>query len=74
MFKILLNILCLEAKGPMIDEYKDRFQRQSFNHFESLIADYNGLITSSQLVYAIHVYLDKIEQDKTLKPYLNGGL
>jgi hypothetical protein len=54
-----------EAKGPMIDEYKDRFQRQSFNHFESLIADYNGLITSSQLVDAIHVYLDKIEQDKT---------
>ena len=55
-----------EAKGPMIDEYKDRFQRQSFNHFESLITDYNELITSPKLVDAIHVYLDKIEQDKTL--------
>ncbi|SMG65367.1 hypothetical protein BMETH_332411131085, partial [methanotrophic bacterial endosymbiont of Bathymodiolus sp.] len=26
-----------EAKGPMIDEYKDRFQKQSFKHFEPLI-------------------------------------
>ena len=55
-----------EAKGPMIDEYKDLFQKQSFKHFEPLINDYNALITSPSLVDSIHQYLDKIEQDKNL--------
>lgn len=55
-----------EAKGSMIDEYKDLFQKQSFKHFEPLINDYNALITSPSLVDSIHQYLDKIEQDKKL--------
>lgn len=55
-----------EAKGSMIDEYKDLFQKQSFKHFEPLINDYNALITSPSLVDSIHQYLDKIEQDKNL--------
>jgi len=55
-----------EAKGSMIDEYKDLFQKQSFKHFEPLINDYNALITSPSLLDSIHQYLDKIEQDKNL--------
>ena len=66
MPKILDPFTGHEAKGSMIDEYKDIFQNQSFKHFEPLINDYNSLITSSKLVDSIHQYLDKIEQDKSL--------
>ena len=50
----------------MIDEYKDLFQKKSFEHFEPLIDDYNALITSPNLFDSTHQYLDKIEQDKSL--------
>lgn len=63
MPKILDPFTGHEAKGPMIDEYTKLFRRQSFNHFEALIADYNSLMSSPRLTDLICQHLDRIKKD-----------
>lgn len=49
-----------EAKGDLIDEYQSIFQQKSYTHFESLIADYNQIISAPDFQARIDAYLEDI--------------
>ncbi len=48
-----------EAKGILVDEYKARFQQETFLRFTPLIEDYNQLICSEDFAYRMHSFFEK---------------
>lgn len=63
MPKILDPFTGHEAKGAMIDEYTNLFQRHVFSKFEPLIADFNDLMMSSIFNDKINSYFTSLERD-----------
>ena len=53
-----------EAKGSMVAEFTNLFQKKSFEHFEPLINDYNKLITSPELLDKVEQYLASLKGDR----------
>lgn len=51
-----------EAKGEMIDEFTALFEKQSFERFQSLIEDFNAVMTAPALIAAKERYLETVEE------------
>ncbi|OFA33544.1 hypothetical protein BAE46_00785 [Glaciecola punicea] len=55
-----------EAKGSMVDEFTQLFQKQIFNKFESMIADFNQLMSNDEFNDNITEYFERLANAETI--------